>query len=43
MHNFDESHSERTLLVAACEALARHMNGRAIWQLMFLSPRRLHG
>ena len=36
MHNLEELHSDRSLLAAVCEALARHMNGRGMWRLTFL-------
>lgn len=36
MDELGELHSDRALLVAVCEALARHMNGRGMWRLTFL-------
>lgn len=36
MHELGDLRSDRALLVAVCEALARHMNGRGMWRLTFL-------
>jgi len=36
VHELGDLRSDRALLVAVCEALARHMNGRAMWRLTFL-------
>ena len=33
MHHLGELRSDRALLLATCEALARHMNGRGMWRL----------
>jgi len=36
VHELGDLRSDRALLVAVCEALARHMNGRGMWRLTFL-------
>ncbi|MDE0669014.1 MAG: DNA-processing protein DprA [bacterium] len=36
MRELGDLRSDRALLVAVCEALARHMNGRGMWRLTFL-------
>jgi len=36
VHELGDLRSDRALLVAVCEALARHTNGRAMWRLTFL-------
>ncbi len=36
MHELGDLRTDRALLVAVCEALARHMNGRGMWRLTFL-------
>ena len=36
MHELGKLRSDRALLLAVCEALKRHMNGRGMWRLTFL-------